>query len=104
MIWKVLLIFFVGLGESFLASLHLKFFQRNKKFWTFITSVINTVIWYFILASFVENLGNISLVLAYSLAMGIGDVLAIKFDTYLDKLSKKYGIKIRFKRHGKRKR
>lgn len=87
------LVFGVGIVECFLASLRMKFLQRNKKILCFSTAFIYNIVYIYILAMVLKNLNIFYIVLAYSIGYGLGDILAITFDSYLVKIAKLHGKK-----------
>jgi len=105
MIIKCIIYFIVGIVESFGVSLNTKFIQRNKKLYSFVISFVNILIWGYVLLGFIEGIGHYILFF-YALGFGTGDVLAITFDNYLEKLAKIKGLsfkkKLKYKRKKKR--
>jgi hypothetical protein len=64
----------------------------------FVTALINILIWYYILkAVLAGDLSNIIIVF-YAIGWGLGDVQAVTFAEYLEKIAKKRGFKRRFKK------
>ncbi len=97
-ILNILLFFVIGFVECFLTSLNSKQRQYSHKLMTFVTAFINIIIWYYILKSVMEgNLSNI-VVIFYAFGWAFGDVQAIRFAHYLEKLCKKRGFKRKIKR------
>ena len=105
MILQATIFFIVGIIECFGVSLNTKLVQRNKYFPSFLTSFVNIVIWAYVISAIIENIDKGPyIVILYALGYGIGDVLGIKFDNYLEKLAKLKGLKIRKKKRCIRKR
>ena len=88
---KYIIYLILGLIECFGLSLNTKFRQRNKKAGAFLTSFINILIWGTVLSTFIQAISK-SLLCTYALGFAIGDVLAIIFDNYLEKLAKIRGL------------
>ena len=103
-IYKFLCVFFLGLIECFCLALNTKFVVRNKRILSFITSFINIMIWAYIVTMTVENMGNFFIIATYGIGFGIGDVLAIQFDKYLDIIVKLKGLKFKKRKKTKRER
>lgn len=88
-------LFFVGIIECFLSALHTKFLQKSKKLFCFIVSFLNILIWWYVLRIMVENLTNIYMIIVYGIGYASGNICALLFDGYLDKLAKIKGFKIK---------
>ena len=76
--------------------------MRDCKLLCFGVSFVSIIIWYYVIATIVENLGDIMIIISYALGFAAGDVLAIYFDNYLEKIAKSRGLRIRKKRKVKR--
>jgi uncharacterized protein YebE (UPF0316 family) len=94
--------FGIGILECFLLALNTKLLQRNRKILCFIVSFISIYIWYYVIASLVENLHKWYIILPYAIGYASGDVCAILFDDYIETVAKFKGIKLK-KKHLKRK-
>lgn len=93
MIFKYIIIAIIGLIESFGGSINMKFLQRSKKLFCFITAFFNILLWYFIISMIIEDIANIWLIFVYATSYAFGDVLAITFDQKLEKIAKTYSVK-----------
>ncbi len=89
MIPSSLKIFLVGILESFFYSFNTKTIQKNMEFLSFIVSIISVFLWYYVIVMVVENVNNFWLILAYGCANGLGDILTIRFDVYIDKIEER---------------
>ena len=97
-ILHIILFFVLGFVENFLISLNSKMRQHSRKTLAFITAYLNILTWYYVLRSVLEgNLSNVVL-LFYAGGYALGDVQAIKFSNYLQRLTKKRGFKRKIKR------
>lgn len=94
---------FIGIIECFFLSLNTKFLQRSKKIPCFIVSFINVLLWFIVIGLAVENLKNWGMKLSYALGFASGDIFAIAMDNYLEQIAKFRGVKIKHKKHIKRK-
>jgi uncharacterized protein YebE (UPF0316 family) len=94
-----IILLFVGALENFLYSINTDFRVRKSKLGVFFSSLIIGISWCYIVGTVSDNLTKFGLILAYSIGFGIGDMLGIHFNSYIEKLIKKYDLKIkRFKR------
>lgn len=100
---QYLVLFIIGLIESFGLGLNTKFLQKNKEIPCFFMSLFNQVIWYLMLRSVTENIENFILCSFYFVGYAFGDVVAIRFDKYLDKIARFRGFKLKKKNIKKRK-
>ena len=95
-----LILLVVGALENFLYSINTDFRVRKSRWGVFFSSFIIGISWCYLVGTVADNLTKIGLVLSYSVGFGIGDILGIYFNTYIEKLIKKYGLKIkRLRRH-----
>jgi uncharacterized protein YebE (UPF0316 family) len=99
--FKLILIFLVGLLEAFLTTLNSKFRQKSNKLLSFITAFVSIFVWIYIVSQIVENISHFWLIASYALSYSLGDVLGLIFDKYLEKLAKIRKIKF-FRRRNKR--
>lgn len=102
MILQAIGLFIVGIVENFLLALNIKFLQRNRKLHCFIVSYFGILVWYYIISTVVENLHIFVIIHSYALGFASGDVLAIYFNQYLERIAKSKGLKLRVKRDIKR--
>lgn len=94
----IIQMFFIGILECFGLSLNTKFLQRNKKIPSFFTSFLNILLWFIVISIAVEQLHNWTLRISYAFGFALGDILAIYFDGYLDKIAKNYNKFIKRKK------
>ena len=97
-ILRFLELFAIGVIECFLSALNTKFLQKNKKLLCFIVSYISILIWWFVLRLMVNDINNVAIINIYAIGFALGDVLALMFDGYLDKIAKIKGYKVKRKR------
>jgi len=88
-------LFFVGILENFLVSINTDFRIQKSRWGCFITSFIIAVTWCYIVGTVTENLTIFWLIAIYSLGYGVGDVLGLHFNKYLEHIVKKYNLKLR---------
>jgi uncharacterized protein YebE (UPF0316 family) len=101
--WRTILLgvglLLVGALENFLYSINTDFRVRKSKLGVFFTSLIIGISWCYIVGTVSDNLTRFELILSYSIGFGLGDMLGIHFNSYVEKLVRKYDLKIkRFKR------
>lgn len=86
MIFNSLNIFFIGILESFFYSFNTKTIQKNMQFLSFAVSIVCALLWYYLIIMITEDIKNFWLIIAYGCGNGIGDVITIRFDKYIDKI------------------
>lgn len=69
-------LFFVGILEMIIATIWTKFVAENKIFASGAITMVNIIIWYYVLQTIVYNINNLYLVLLYGLGCSIGTVLS----------------------------
>lgn len=89
MIIPALKIFLIGILESFFYSFNTKTIQKNMQFLSFLVSVVSVFLWYYVIMIVVENINNFWLILAYGCANGLGDIITIRFDRYIDRIEER---------------
>lgn len=98
LLWKILSLFFVGILENFLSALRIKFLTKNKKIPLAIVDFIYNLVYVYIISLIVTNLKHFYIIVFYSLGYVTGDLSALRFDGYLDKLAKLRGLKLKKKK------
>ena len=93
-------LFLVGILENFLISINTDFRIQKSRWGCFTTSFVIAVTWCYIVGTVTENLTVLWLIVIYSMGYGVGDVLGLHFNKYLENIVKKYNLKLRkFRRH-----
>jgi len=93
LLWKILSLFSVGVLENFLSALRIKFLTKNKKLPLAIVDFAYNLIYVYIITLILTNLKHFYIIIFYSFGYLTGDLCALRFDNYLDKLAKLRGIK-----------
>jgi uncharacterized protein YebE (UPF0316 family) len=88
MILNAIKIFLVGVLESFFSAFNTKTIQNNRQILRFVASVISILLWYYVIVIVVDNLHHVWLILIYGCGNGLGDILSIRFDQWLERFSK----------------
>jgi len=88
MILNAIKIFLVGVLESFFSAFNTKTIQNNRQILSFVASVISILLWYYVIVIVVDNLHHVWLILIYGCGNGLGDILSIRFDQWLERFSK----------------
>ena len=88
MILNAIKIFLVGVLESFFSAFNTKTIQNNRQILSFVASVISILLWYYVIVIVVDNLHHVWLILIYGCGNGLGDILYIRFDQWLERFSK----------------
>lgn len=83
MVFDYIKIFLIGVLEDFLLSFNTKAIQRNNLGFSFVIAFLSAVIWYYVIVMVVENINKFWLVITYACGGGIGDMITISFDKYL---------------------
>ncbi|MFA5358496.1 MAG: DUF5698 domain-containing protein [Patescibacteria group bacterium] len=82
----MLVLFFIGIIEMIIVSIWTKIVSENKVLASGVVTVVNIMIWYYVLASVVENINNFWLIIVYALGCAIGTMLTT---AYFNKTNKK---------------
>jgi len=95
LMWKILSLFFVGILENFLSALRIKFLTKGKKLPLAMVDFVYNIIYIYIISLIVTNLTHFYIIVFYSFGYVTGDLCALRFDAYLDKLAKLKGLKLK---------
>jgi len=90
---RYIIIIIAGIFEAFGTTINSKFRQKSAKLASFLTAFINILLWVYIVSQIIQNINNIWLTIIYAISYSTGDILALYFDDYLEKLSKIKGWK-----------
>ncbi len=71
-----MLIFILGIVEMFIISLWTKTVVESKIFLSGLITVVNILIWTYVLKTFVEDINNIYLVFLYAFGCAVGTMLS----------------------------
>ena len=93
MIWEACKLALAGYWESLGGALNNKFVNKNKRLFSFITAYFNVLVWYFVLRALFSSDKGWLIIQVYAVGYALGDVGAINFDMFLDKLAKGKGLK-----------
>ena len=93
MVFDYIKIFLIGVLEDFLLSFNTKAIQRNNLVFSFVIAFFSAIIWYYVIIMVVENINKFWLVITYACGGGIGDMITISFDKYLQSV-KNWPMKI----------
>ena len=101
-----ILLFIVGFAELFLGVVNFKLTQKDRIFWSAISTVIHIYMWAFIVSTIVEVIFEVKgyafiLVTMYAMGCGIGDYFGLKSQPFLDKYILKLQRKGRKRKRGK---
>lgn len=75
-------LFFIGIIEMLIVTAWTKLVSKTKVFSSGIVTLLNVLIWYYILKSIVEDINNWQLVLLYASGCVIGTILATLYFRY----------------------
>lgn len=71
-----MLIFTLGLIEMFVISYWTKTVVESRVYASGVITIVNVLIWYYVLQTFVDDISNLYLVLSYSLGCATGTMIS----------------------------
>jgi uncharacterized protein YebE (UPF0316 family) len=71
-----MLIFALGVVEMFIIAYWTKTVVESRIYMSGLITIINVLIWYYVLQTFVDNINNWYLVLSYALGCAVGTMLS----------------------------
>lgn len=71
-----MLIFTIGVVEMFVIAYWTKTVVESRVFMSGAVTIVNILIWYYVLQTFVDNINNWQLVLSYALGCAVGTMLS----------------------------
>jgi uncharacterized protein YebE (UPF0316 family) len=80
-----MLIFLIGMAEMVLSTLWAKYVQDKSVVGSTAVTMIHVFVWYYVLRTFIDQIENIGIVVAYALGCGVGNMLAIYIGEYSNK-------------------
>ncbi len=78
-------LFFIGIIEMLIVSVWTKVVTDSKVMVSGIVTLINVLIWYYVLESVLQDLGNWQVVLFYALGCAIGTMMCTAFFQFKEK-------------------
>jgi uncharacterized protein YebE (UPF0316 family) len=69
-------IFIIGVIEMFVIAYWTKTVVESRVFMSGAVTIVNILIWYYVLQTFVDNINNWQLVLSYALGCAVGTMLS----------------------------
>ena len=82
------MIFFVGIIEMIIVTAWTKTVTKTKVLASGVITVINILIWYYVLDKIVNNLENIWIVLSYAFGCAVGTMISTYYLGYKEKRKK----------------
>ncbi|MFH1978984.1 MAG: DUF5698 domain-containing protein [Patescibacteria group bacterium] len=70
-----MVLFFVGIIEMLIVTTWTKFVTRTKVLASGVVTIINVLVWYYVLQAIISDITNFSLVLLYALGCSLGTVI-----------------------------
>ncbi|HBK34378.1 hypothetical protein A2239_00170 [Candidatus Uhrbacteria bacterium RIFOXYA2_FULL_40_9] len=70
-------LFFIGIVEMMIISMWTRFVSESKIIASGVISLVNIFIWYYVLQTVTNDMGNISLVMIYATGCAVGTMLTI---------------------------
>jgi uncharacterized protein YebE (UPF0316 family) len=71
-----MIIFILGVVEMFIIAYWTKTVVESRIYVSGVVTVVNVLIWYYVLQTFVDNLNNWFLVMSYALGCAVGTMLS----------------------------
>lgn len=71
-----MLIFTLGVVEMFIIAYWTKTVVESRIYISGLVTIVNVLIWYYVLQTFVDNISNWYLVLSYALGCAVGTMLS----------------------------
>lgn len=93
-----MMLFFIGILEMLIVTAWTKLVTKAKIFASGAVTMINVLIWYYVLATIVDNINNWQLVLLYAFGCAIGTVIGTYLFELLDKRERKKARKAKIER------
>jgi len=72
-----MLIFFIGMAEMVIATLWTKFVSETRIVPSTTITIVNVLVWYYVLRVVIDNINNVSIILLYALGCGLGTMLSL---------------------------
>jgi len=85
-----MMLFFIGIIEMFIATLWTKAVTETKVFASGFITMINILIWYYVLQTIIDNINNWYLALFYAFGCALGTSGSMYFFKIIDKKIKKH--------------
>jgi len=78
-------LFFIGIIEMLIVTVWTKCVTRTKVAASGIVTMVNVLIWYYVLQTIVDDIGNFSLVVLYALGCSLGTVIGTYYFSSIEK-------------------
>jgi uncharacterized protein YebE (UPF0316 family) len=85
---KAMMIFFVGIIEMIIVTAWTKTVTKTKVLASGVITIVNILIWYYVLEKIVNNLENIWVVLSYALGCAVGTMISTYYLGYTENRKK----------------
>jgi len=72
----------MGILEMMIISLWTRFVSESKIMASGITTVVNIFIWYYVLQSVIDDIGNVNLVALYAFGCAVGTMITTAYFRY----------------------
>lgn len=82
------LLFVAGFAEFVIKVVDYKAMQRSKCLYSSIITIISIYVWFYIIASLVNDLSNLKLLFTYAMGCAIGNYVMLKLDIVFNKKEK----------------
>jgi uncharacterized protein YebE (UPF0316 family) len=71
-----MVLFFIGIIEMLIVTAWTKVVTKTRIFASGVITMINIIIWYYVLQTIIENINNWQLVILYALGCSVGTMIA----------------------------
>ncbi|MFA6427414.1 MAG: hypothetical protein WCW16_03130 [Candidatus Magasanikbacteria bacterium] len=73
----MVLLFFIGIIEMIVISTWTKMVSETKVVASGMVTMVNIIIWYYVLQTFVSDIANVNLLLVYAIGCALGTMLTV---------------------------
>ncbi|MFH1427614.1 MAG: DUF5698 domain-containing protein, partial [Patescibacteria group bacterium] len=87
---KHMILFFIGILEMLIVTAWTKMVTKTKILASGTITLINVLIWYYVLQTIVDNIDNWQIVVIYALGCAVGTMLSTYFFRLRENLTTKY--------------
>ena len=95
-----MILFIIGVVEMFVVAYWTKTVVESRVYISGLVTIVNILIWYYVLQTFVDNINNWQLVISYALGCAVGTMLS-GFLTNREKARKNKKVKQALTKLGK---
>ena len=90
-------LFLIGIIEMLFSTLWTKVVTKTQVWSSGIVTLINVIIWYYVLAAIIDNISNWQLALLYALGCAVGTMIGTYYFQIKKKMARKKNLALRIK-------